>query len=120
MTTVTTLCAQCAKPVKCAPHCLPSLFNLWSFVLVLLPALPDTSTSAAHAPLCSPGRMRASWAAPSFYVSKIPIWNVPRRNRCRRFWTGCPGSVSYTHLRAHETRHDLVCRLLLEKKKNKD
>src|SRR5450756_1162360 len=24
-------------------------------------------------------------------------------------------SVSYTHLRAHETRHDLVCRLLLEK-----
>src|SRR5665648_1203019 len=27
-------------------------------------------------------------------------------------------AVSYTHLRAHETRHDLVCRLLLEKKKN--
>src|SRR5450756_2750934 len=30
-----------------------------------------------------------------------------------------PGAVSYTHLRAHETRHDLVCRLLLEKKKKK-
>src|SRR5665648_312799 len=28
-------------------------------------------------------------------------------------------AVSYTHLRAHETRHDLVCRLLLEKKKSK-
>src|SRR5665648_1162744 len=28
--------------------------------------------------------------------------------------------VSYTHLRAHETRHDLVCRLLLEKKKTTD
>ena len=27
-------------------------------------------------------------------------------------------AVSYTHLRAHETRHDLVCRLLLEKKKS--
>src|SRR5450759_128599 len=27
--------------------------------------------------------------------------------------------VSYTHLRAHETRHDLVCRLLLEKKKRR-
>ncbi|WP_460366285.1 hypothetical protein, partial [Staphylococcus aureus] len=25
-------------------------------------------------------------------------------------------SVSYTHLRAHETLSDLVCRLLLEKK----
>src|SRR5450756_1387454 len=24
-----------------------------------------------------------------------------------------PRAVSYTHLRAHETRHDLVCRLLL-------
>ena len=28
-------------------------------------------------------------------------------------------SVSYTHLRAHETVLDLVCRLLLEKKKKK-
>ena len=27
-----------------------------------------------------------------------------------------PGTVSYTHLRAHETVLDLVCRLLLEKK----
>ena len=30
---------------------------------------------------------------------------------------GLSMSVSYTHLRAHETREDLVCRLLLEKKK---
>eukprot|EP00657_Telonema_sp_P-1_P001299 TRINITY_DN13010_c0_g1_i1.p1 TRINITY_DN13010_c0_g1~~TRINITY_DN13010_c0_g1_i1.p1 ORF type:complete len:139 (-),score=54.75 TRINITY_DN13010_c0_g1_i1:42-458(-) len=29
-----------------------------------------------------------------------------------------PFPVSYTHLRAHETVLDLVCRLLLEKKKN--
>ncbi|WP_460413936.1 ArsC/Spx/MgsR family protein, partial [Staphylococcus aureus] len=28
-------------------------------------------------------------------------------------------AVSYTHLRAHETLSDLVCRLLLEKKKKK-
>ena len=28
-------------------------------------------------------------------------------------------AVSYTHLRAHETVLDLVCRLLLEKKKEK-
>src|SRR5665648_1160115 len=32
-------------------------------------------------------------------------------------WSHNIRSVSYTHLRAHETRHDLVCRLLLEKKK---
>ena len=29
-------------------------------------------------------------------------------------------TVSYTHLRAHETVLDLVCRLLLEKKKNQN
>ena len=29
-------------------------------------------------------------------------------------------AVSYTHLRAHETVLDLVCRLLLEKKNNKN
>src|SRR5659263_430050 len=28
--------------------------------------------------------------------------------------SSCWVPVSYTHLRAHETRHDLVCRLLLE------
>ena len=31
--------------------------------------------------------------------------------------TGSATAVSYTHLRAHETVLDLVCRLLLEKKK---
>ena len=30
---------------------------------------------------------------------------------------GTLGTVSYTHLRAHETGRNLVCRLLLEKKK---
>eukprot|EP00826_Nyctotherus_ovalis_P022987 TRINITY_DN17711_c0_g1_i4.p1 TRINITY_DN17711_c0_g1~~TRINITY_DN17711_c0_g1_i4.p1 ORF type:complete len:117 (+),score=32.37 TRINITY_DN17711_c0_g1_i4:113-463(+) len=30
-----------------------------------------------------------------------------------------PAPVSYTHLRAHETGRNLVCRLLLEKKKKK-
>src|SRR5450759_5831165 len=39
----------------------------------------------------------------------------------RILWTfsAAYNPVSYTHLRAHETRHDLVCRLLLEKKKKK-
>ena len=37
----------------------------------------------------------------------------------KRFWINI-GSVSYTHLRAHETVLDLVCRLLLEKKKQHD
>ena len=48
---------------------------------------------------------------------------VARANLARRtFFHGEPGgegAVSYTHLRAHETVLDLVCRLLLEKKKKK-
>ena len=32
------------------------------------------------------------------------------------YWSISVATVSYTHLRAHETRHDIVCRLLLEKK----
>ena len=39
-----------------------------------------------------------------------------------QFWTyqeNCISAVSYTHLRAHETKANLVCRLLLEKKISK-
>src|SRR5450759_5010230 len=39
-----------------------------------------------------------------------------RRIGSRGIIRGALQPVSYTHLRAHETRHDLVCRLLLEKK----
>ena len=42
-------------------------------------------------------------------LAVVTIWFI---YRIVRGWT-----VSYTHLRAHETVLDLVCRLLLEKKK---
>src|SRR5450756_1291013 len=51
---------------------------------------------------------------------------IQRRNAYEDLWRAAlndgitSGPVSYTHLRAHETRHDLVCRLLLEKKKKKN
>ena len=38
---------------------------------------------------------------------------------CDRIGADAVMPVSYTHLRAHETVLDLVCRLLLEKKKSK-
>src|SRR5664280_1491500 len=44
----------------------------------------------------------------------LPISTIPSKSR-RSFHgspTCCPSSVSYTHLRAHETVLDLVCRLL--------
>src|SRR5659263_604600 len=49
----------------------------------------------------------------------IPLFNkeVQHFKRPKLSFIDDPEAVSYTHLRAHETRHDLVCRLLLEKKK---
>src|SRR5678815_1412721 len=50
-------------------------------------------------------------------LMQFDVW----RNEWRKINPGppapeCPTSVSYTHLRAHETPEHLVCRLLLEKK----
>src|SRR5450756_2575626 len=54
------------------------------------------------------------------WISIIQPDNIPAINAMppvRGIGSACSErSVSYTHLRAHETRHDLVCRLLLEKK----
>ena len=43
----------------------------------------------------------------------------PQDHRVELLVLGDGAAVSYTHLRAHETVLDIVCRLLLEKKKNK-
>ena len=43
---------------------------------------------------------------------------LPTLHTIRQFCAPKPEAVSYTHLRAHETGAYLVCRLLLEKKKN--
>ena len=45
------------------------------------------------------------------------FFQVPGAFQFVRYCTGI-SSVSYTHLRAHETVLDIVCRLLLEKKNN--
>ena len=42
----------------------------------------------------------------------LPRLDLGAQETCR-----CIVAVSYTHLRAHETKANLVCRLLLEKKK---
>ena len=44
-----------------------------------------------------------------------PPAEVDRGGAAGRLQGRCPAPVSYTHLRAHETVLDLVCRLLLEK-----
>src|SRR5450759_3029169 len=55
----------------------------------------------------------ASWVV---FAGSQPV-NTPSAFGTTLMFGYCLRTVSYTHLRAHETRHDLVCRLLLEKKK---
>mgnify|MGYP003381601130 CR=1 FL=1 len=56
------------------------------------------------------------------YVRKVRITMAEKKLDYQyvteNVWEAETRTVSYTHLRAHETVLDLVCRLLLEKKKN--
>src|SRR5450756_675575 len=77
------------------------------------PSLPTIPMN--HGPCAKP--FDGSWSTNGNIPATLPI-------SCRKGEIGPSGAVStiavsYTHLRAHETRHDLVCRLLLEKKKKK-
>src|SRR5450756_912292 len=60
----------------------------------------------------------ADWAVGAAHqvTAATPAPNTSSTHRPNRLRTLSSIAVSYTHLRAHETRHDLVCRLLLEKK----
>src|SRR5450756_3037692 len=79
------------------------------------PAPASTQKATPKRTARRPGQTLAcGWCGSSILVparGRVPKWCS---SSCRhRAWE----PVSYTHLRAHETRHDLVCRLLLEKKK---
>src|SRR5450759_5868189 len=91
---------------------------IWTaFSAAPLRRLSDTSHRARPFLVDASFRMRPT------YTSSLPATRsgVGYSFACGSSSTITPGAVakravSYTHLRAHETRHDLVCRLLLEKK----
>src|SRR5660398_286501 len=61
------------------------------------------------------------------WTTRSPRRGISSARPVRRKWSRSTGwhmslgpkAVSYTHLRAHETKANLVCRLLLEEKKKK-
>ncbi|WP_460379535.1 hypothetical protein, partial [Staphylococcus aureus] len=63
-----------------------------------------------------PRSTRVRSSAASDVYKRQPLKRSPNAgNRCPASPRARAVSVSYTHLRAHETCADLVCRLLLEK-----
>ena len=81
--------------------------------------LPVHAIKTAHrAFVWLKGRCSASFVlAPALGLLHPLSWQKEQCNNARDSHGNHAEPVSYTHLRAHETRHDLVCRLLLEKKK---
>ena len=63
-------------------------------------------------------RDRCEIALPETRAARLRVVIENNDNPPLTFAAGSVSAVSYTHLRAHETVLDLVCRLLLEKKKN--
>src|SRR5450756_327449 len=86
----------------------------------------NTSSRISSGIPCPLSRTRNLWIVPSTPRLDISIagflsllCSMELRIRLVNSWKMLVGlettaPVSYTHLRAHETRHDLVCRLLLE------
>src|SRR5664279_5995066 len=75
----------------------------------------------------SPLRRRVSWTLQTSMKKRKRFLSSDHSTRCALItlymrnpsaFSSASRPVSYTHLRAHETDSYLVCRLLLEKKKN--
>src|SRR5450759_5191087 len=81
-------------------------------------AFPDPSLRAAqHGRLWGlfvEGAMRYPWVWLTPGNTATSVWIPPNGTDLSEEQEAASlTTVSYTHLRAHETRHDLVCRLLL-------
>src|SRR5678816_3386439 len=86
--------------------------------IVLVIALAILASLAFTVYCVSRPTKRAYLVTPqSFSQISGPALKVTDETWANHDGTRARGSVSYTHLRAHETPEHLVCRLLLEKKK---
>src|SRR5450759_3652351 len=90
-------------------------FGKWILVFILVGVLAGSFLISFPN---SPGLLWAIRAALLLLTLFLIFWiHLDRISRKYAVSNKRVSAVSYTHLRAHETRHDLVCRLLLEKKK---
>src|SRR5450759_1057213 len=98
----------------------PTRLKKYSSPIQVMPATKWIQRSTIRAVAAPPGNWIAGERS-SATSQEVISWS-PMLNRYPAHALGfgavgefyITGPVSYTHLRAHETRHDLVCRLLLE------
>src|SRR5665648_848728 len=85
---------------------------------VVVKPQPKMTNIAAPSRCHAPSPRRPCAAAPDLLDTSLCSISVREKGQSWQRRTHSPrvtsSPVSYTHLRAHETRHDLVCRLLLE------
>ena len=91
------------------------LFLLFFFLMIRRPPRSTLDRSSAASDVYKRQAYNCKNAAGIARQADIGQHGLPARQQIRG---KVLGAVSYTHLRAHETVLDLVCRLLLEKTKN--
>src|SRR5678815_4909014 len=95
----------------------PRVLGIWRAVSTSARVTPHASAKRMRRSTClvpaSSSTMFSSRKSRASASGHSPYTVAHQRGNCDTYW-----SVSYTHLRAHETPEHLVCRLLLEKKKN--
>src|SRR5678816_2335135 len=99
------------------------MFNVEPLAPVEAIITPELSSGNARSAVF-PALSRALESSFTTYSSNASAGDKPLVNgnvcsSCSFISSYTFSSVSYTHLRAHETPEHLVCRLLLEKKKKK-
>src|SRR5450759_4635779 len=87
---------------------------------VFAPKQSPNSQKEIASPPAAARNDTGTWVKPTFTFTRRTATAWQPSSKCWNLSRTKPTSissrsVSYTHLRAHETRHDLVCRLLLEK-----
>ena len=92
----------------------PQALSLFFFLMIRRPPRSTLDRSSAASDVYKRQRWPSTYSVPNSSAYSLMR---PRRTFLRFLTHSSFSAVSYTHLRAHETVLDLVCRLLLEKKK---
>jgi len=97
----------------------PALPDPARTVLDFLAAMERRDLPAAEVFLAEGFEMRFPGSPVMTTLSELLAWSAPRYRSVRKTYAGV-AAVSYSHLRAHETKANIVCSLLLDETKHEN